>query len=96
MKSWQEWEATPSVRGHLCEGLRRGQEAGGGCKPRYNEKGSLSGCDDTNYVPILFCPYCGERIPIEWDEYESEWSTSEYIDAATGESHHGVAGGYDD
>ena len=45
---------------------------------------------------ILFCPYCGERIPIEWDEYESEWSTSEYIDAATGESHHGVAGGYDD
>lgn len=25
-----------------------------------------------------------------------EWSTSEYIDAATGESHHGVAGGYDD
>ena len=92
MKSWQEWEATPSVRGHLCEGLRRGQKAGGGCKPRYNEKGSLSGCDDINYVPILFCPYCGERIPIEWDEYESEWSTSEYIDAATGESHHGVAG----
>ena len=89
---WKEWKANLSVRGHLCEGLCCAQMNGGGCKPRYNEAGVLQGCDDSNYTPILFCPYCGELIAIEWDEYESEWSTSEYTDAATGETHYGVAG----
>ena len=48
---------------HTCEGLEKLQGVGGGCVPRlYYYKGEvhISGCDDENPVPLLFCPMCGE------------------------------------
>lgn len=52
-----------SVRGHICERLERFQNEGGGCEPSLTAAGNVQGCDATNYVFILFCPFCGIRLP---------------------------------
>lgn len=74
-----------SVRGHLCEGLKKFQESSTySCIPRFTDKGYTSGCDDTNYVPLIYCPFCGEKLPTikkyiykckcgsEWESYEKD------------------------
>lgn len=51
------------VLGHTCEGLREHLAAAYyGCVPRLSENGTISGCDDTNNVPIVFCPWCGTDL----------------------------------
>jgi hypothetical protein len=58
------------VRGHLCEGLKKFQEYSTySCIPKFEENGSISGCDATNEVRIIFCPFCGEKL-IEVKEYK--------------------------
>lgn len=60
------------VRGHICPGLQDHFDAATygcipaatyGCIPRITEEGTIAGCDDINEEPILFCPYCGEKLP---------------------------------
>lgn len=50
------------IRGHICEGLRKYQENGGGCVPDFTKEGYTRGCDDTNGIPIVYCPFCGEKL----------------------------------
>ena len=47
---------------HTCEGLEKLKDAGGGCVPSlsfYRGVVIITGCDDENPVPLLFCPMCG-------------------------------------
>lgn len=59
------------IRNHMCEGLKRFQEYSTfSCIPKYNEDGSISGCDDTNYIRITHCPFCGEYLgKVEYKKY---------------------------
>lgn len=51
------------VRGHLCEGLKKYQEFSTySCIPKFTRKGYTVGCDGKNYIPILYCPFCGEKL----------------------------------
>lgn len=51
------------VRGHLCAGLQRHLEAATyACIPRLDKLGQIVGCDDSNYVSIAFCPWCGAAL----------------------------------
>ena len=51
------------VRGHICSGLIEHWEyAHYGCIPRLGNLGELCGCDDTNHIYILYCPYCGIKL----------------------------------
>ena len=52
-----------AVRGHLCDGLLAFQRRGGGCTPCFGENGQTNGCDDTNYLLLIFCPFCGVKLP---------------------------------
>lgn len=68
------------VRGHTCEGLERYQsrinyagepEPSYGCTPNFDGDGRTRGCDSTNYMPIVFCPFCGEKLDeFKGDPYE--------------------------
>lgn len=52
-----------SVRGHSCEGLVKFQKFSTySCIPSYDEDGTISGCDGTNEIPILYCPFCGDKL----------------------------------
>lgn len=52
------------VRGHLCAGLKKYQENSTyDCIPNFTEKGFTRGCDDTNDIPIIYCPFCGKKLP---------------------------------
>src|SRR5688572_12743276 len=62
-KSRRMTTMSETVRGHTCEGLQRFQDAGRDCSPYIAEDGTVSGCDDDNDVPILYCPFCGDRLP---------------------------------
>ena len=54
-----------AVRGHLCDGLANFQNASEyGCIPRFGESGDVQGCDDVNRVRIMFCPFCGNKLPV--------------------------------
>lgn len=61
----------PHVRGHRCDGLNKHfAEAGRSkafeqhcCTPSLDPMGRIEGCDGTNMVPIVFCPWCGVQIP---------------------------------
>lgn len=54
---------THPVLGHHCDGLREFQEASTyGCIPDITERGIVAGCDDSNPVPIRFCPMCGVSL----------------------------------
>ena len=73
------------IRGHMCEGLRKYQEYSTfGCIPDFTEEGYTRGCDDTNYVPILYCPFCGKELPkpkvynFRCTRCKSEWES--YVD----------------
>jgi len=51
------------VRGHLCEGLKRYQTYSRyECIPKFSNKGYTIGCDDTNRIPLLYCPFCEEKL----------------------------------
>jgi len=51
------------VRGHLCEKLKRFQEFSTySCIPKFTSKGFTTGCDGINRVPLLYCPFCGEKL----------------------------------
>jgi hypothetical protein len=50
------------VLGHMCDALKKYQDSGGGCVPSFNEEGHTVGCDDTNEIPIIFCPFCGIKL----------------------------------
>lgn len=53
------------VKGHSCAGLVELQDASTySCIPHISEDGCISGCDDTNAVPIRYCPMCGERLSV--------------------------------
>ncbi len=52
----------PEVCGHICEGLKEFQDAGGGCKPSFGDTALVWGCDDGNPVPLRFCPFCAESL----------------------------------
>lgn len=63
--------ATTTVLGHTCSGLTRFQSriADNGkpepdypCRPVFDARGCVEGCDDTNYMPIEWCPFCGVRL----------------------------------
>jgi len=63
-------ESNNEVRGHLCEGLKRFQENSTySCIPKFNKEGEVEGCDATNEIRIIFCPFCGEKL-IESKEYK--------------------------
>lgn len=71
------------VRGHMCMKLKEYQESSTyGCIPSLSEEGYTNGCDDTNYTPILYCPFCGEKLPkpkvynMKCDECNREWESS--------------------
>ena len=59
-----------TIFGHMCDGLAEFQRKGGGCTPKlttdkddaWAQPGTVMGCDNTNYVPFLFCPFCGVRF----------------------------------
>ena len=57
--------AIETVRGHMCSNLERFQIEGksSSCIPQFNIDGSISGCDNTNHIEILFCPFCGTKLP---------------------------------
>lgn len=85
------------VRGHMCEGLKKYQEFSTyGCIPDLSEEGYTRGCDDTNYVPILFCPFCGEellkpkRYKFKCTECNSEWEGYEYEEECQNEDCYGL------
>ena len=59
-KTWKD-QGKP-VFGHLCDGLRQYQAAGGGCTPLFNKDGETDGCDDTNMIAIIYCPFCGVQL----------------------------------
>ena len=67
---------TGPVRGHTCEGLAKFQAHGTAvsCVPTIDPRGVVSGCDDSNTPnPIVFCPFCGVRLPdAKWEI--DEWS----------------------
>src|SRR3989304_2456162 len=54
-----------TVLGHLCSGLESFQIEGQSstCIPQFSNDGFISGCDDTNSIKILFCPFCGIQLP---------------------------------
>ena len=63
--------ATTTVLGHTCSGLTRFQsriarngrsEPDYPCRPVFDERGCVEGCDDTNYMPIEWCPFCGKQL----------------------------------
>jgi hypothetical protein len=71
-----------SVRGHMCEGLKKYQEFSRySCIPDFSKEGFTRGCDDTNYIPILYCPFCGEKLlPVKLykckcNNCENTWET---------------------
>lgn len=46
-----------------CQGWRRMVIDGQGCIPTIDEKdGHICGCDDEFELPIVFCPWCGDRL----------------------------------
>lgn len=48
-----------TVCGHMCEGLQTFQDAADyQCMPRLDDDGRVAGCDDTNPVPLRYCPFC--------------------------------------
>lgn len=52
--------APTEVLGHTCAGLAAFQAAAWTvCVPRLTDRGTIAGCDDTNEVPIVWCPWCG-------------------------------------
>lgn len=64
-----------SVLGHICEGLEEFQYyADGQCIPVLNDDGTVSGCDDSNDIPLKFCPFCGTKFPLE-PPARTEWET---------------------
>lgn len=67
-RRWKMKEPLP-LRGHLCDGLKAFQAAGGGCKPRFKANGIVVACDDYNSVALTHCPFCGEVFtePAELD-----------------------------
>lgn len=51
------------VLGHLCDGMKEHQNyATFSCIPIITKEGNIEGCDDTNYIKIKYCPYCGEKL----------------------------------
>jgi rRNA maturation endonuclease Nob1 len=54
-----------SVRGHICEGLKKFQDYSTyDCIPDFTEDGFTRGCDAINYIPIKYCPFCGEKLQL--------------------------------
>jgi hypothetical protein len=54
------------IRGHLCAGLivfQEHAEAYRPCRPILDTEGRVCGCDETNWMPFQFCPFCGEEFP---------------------------------
>ena len=70
-----------AVRGHRCVMLEAFQIYGGGCKPKFDNKGEISGCDDSNEISLLaaYCPFCGTKFPIT--PTLSAYQKSDLIDA---------------
>ena len=60
----QFYESVKEVFGHTCEGLKEFQDYGREetCSPFINKKGMVEGCDNTNDIPIKFCPFCGIEL----------------------------------
>ena len=59
------------VRNHWCEGLKQYQEASTiSCIPKFDDYGNTEGCDDTNYVSIIYCPFCGQKL-MSVEEYKT-------------------------
>ena len=54
-----------TVRGHTCEGLTVFQNFGYACMPKFEKTGSMSGCDATNEIIANFCPFCGDKFPVD-------------------------------
>lgn len=53
------------VRNHTCPKLRQYQEHAeeyGACRPRFSEDGETVGCDETNWIKIEYCPFCGVKL----------------------------------
>ena len=65
------------VRGHTCSGLETFQKAQTfyGCRPRIDANGMVLGCDAENPIPILFCPFCGERLAADLGSVEGRLET---------------------
>lgn len=53
---------TGSVKGHLCELLKKYQEVEDQCCPNFNSDGSTRGCDNYNSDKIIYCPFCGIKL----------------------------------
>lgn len=55
------YEPVTSVLGHTCVGLTAFQVEAkrSQCVPRLTAHGTIAGCDDTNAVSIVWCPWCG-------------------------------------
>jgi hypothetical protein len=51
------------VRDHLCSGLRRFQAQAVALKPGISPEGLVFSVDGPNPVPLVFCPFCGKRLP---------------------------------
>jgi hypothetical protein len=51
------------VREHLCAGLRRFQMQAVALKPGISHDGLVFSVDGPNPVPLIFCPFCGKRLP---------------------------------
>ena len=61
-----------AIPGHTCEGLELFQERARGCMPDF-QGGHIYGCDDSHYMPLLFCPFCGTKLdPHPSDCYECQ------------------------
>ena len=59
------------VRGHLCGGLRKFQDASvSQCIPIIRDSGIVAGCDDYNPVEITHCPFCG--VVLHEGDHEAE------------------------
>lgn len=51
------------VLGHTCEGLEVFHAAVSyACVPTILEDGTIRSCDEENEVPIVYCPFCGEKL----------------------------------
>lgn len=62
----QTYTKAKDLSGHTCEGFQEFQSNGeqeyGTCTPFINNKGLIEGCDNTNDIPLKFCPFCGEKL----------------------------------
>lgn len=52
-----------NIRGHICNGLLYYRHSLDNYAPDFTVQGFVSCREASSSVPILYCPFCGEKLP---------------------------------